>query len=83
MLSIALASTQDRVNNINPLEKHDWVLDSGCIYYMTLMKHLFITYKEIGGEMVYMGNNQAYQIVRIGSFYMKLKDEIVKLLRNF
>ena len=31
----ALASTLDQVNHVNPFEKHDWVLNSGCTYHMT------------------------------------------------
>ena len=42
----------------------------------------FNTYKEINGEFVVMGNNNACSIAGIGLVTMKLKDGTVKLLRN-
>lgn len=33
--SDVLATTQDKTNQVSPLGKHDWVLDSECTYHMT------------------------------------------------
>ena len=78
----ALASTLDQANHVNPLEKHDWILDSGCTYHMTPFRAWFNNNRKINGESVFMGNNNACNIVGIGSATMKLNDGTVKLLRN-
>lgn len=49
---------------------------------MAPFKTRFNTNKEIDGELVYMGNNEACKIKGIGLVSLKLKDETVKLLRN-
>ena len=49
---------------------------------MTPFRAWFNTYKEINGESVFMGNNEACYIAGIASVTMKLKDGNVKLLRN-
>ena len=49
---------------------------------MIPFKPWFNTYKEIDGELVYMGNNEACKIKGIGSISLKLTDRTVKLLRN-
>lgn len=80
--SNALTSTRDKANQVSLLGKHDWVLDSGCTNHMTPFKSWFNTYKEVDGELVYMGNNESCKIQGIGSVSLRLKEGTVKLLRN-
>ena len=50
-------------NGIRP--KDEWILDSGCSYYMCPNRDWFITYREINGGSVLMGNNVACKTVGI------------------
>lgn len=49
---------------------------------MTPIKGWFCTYREWDGGIVYMGNNHSCRVIGIGSVSLKLKDGLIKLLRN-
>ncbi|KAL5567516.1 hypothetical protein UlMin_024091 [Ulmus minor] len=47
--------------------KQEWILDSGCTFYMCPTKDWFKEYKQIDGGKVLMGNNIACKIVGISN----------------
>ena len=65
-------------NGIRP--KDEWILDSGCSYHMCPNRNWFITYREINGGNVLMGNNVACKTVGIGIVKIKMYDGIVRKL---
>ena len=65
-------------NGIRP--KDEWILDSGCSYHMCPNRDWFITYREINGGSVLMGNNVACKTVGIGTVKIKMYNGIVRTL---
>ena len=45
----------------------DWVLDSGCTYYMCPHRDWFVTYEPVDTRVVLMGNDAECKIAGIGT----------------
>ncbi|KAA0043186.1 pentatricopeptide repeat-containing protein [Cucumis melo var. makuwa] len=76
-----LVATNKKAMEIDT-EEEDWVLDSGCTYHMTSKKNWFVDYKSQEGDSVYMGNNQDYEIIGVGSVLLKLSNNREVLLKG-
>ncbi|TYK27723.1 Retrovirus-related Pol polyprotein from transposon TNT 1-94 [Cucumis melo var. makuwa] len=76
-----LAATNKRAMEIE-IEEEDWVLDSGCTYYMTSKKNWFVNYKSQEGDSVPMGNNQDCEIIGVGSVLLKPSNNMEVLLKG-
>lgn len=65
--SDALATFDQCIIQQSSSECHDWIIDSGCSFHMTLEKGWFSTYRKWEGGIVYMGNNNTCRVIGIGS----------------
>src|SRR5688572_15865204 len=52
--------------------ENEWILDSGCSFYMTPNKDLFTTYERLDRQNVTMGNNATCKVVGVKSVQMKM-----------
>ncbi|KAK3006561.1 hypothetical protein RJ639_015634 [Escallonia herrerae] len=59
-----------------------WILDTGCSYHMCPNRDLFVTYRSFDGSKVHMGNDVACKVVVIGSFQIRMHDDIVRTLTD-
>lgn len=46
--------------------KDEWILDSGCTYYICYVKKYFSSLEELEGGVIYMGSDIIYKIKGIG-----------------
>ena len=61
---------------ISQVEKKDWIIDSGCSHHMTGDMSKFVKFRSRYGGIVWVGNNTAYHITRIGSITLDGKTYI-------
>ena len=64
----------------NTEDRQVWVLDSSCSFHMTSHKDWFLSYKDINGGKVLLGNNQECKIKGIGNVKIKMHDGTVRIL---
>ena len=76
-----LAATNKKAMKIETKEE-DSILGSRCTYNMTSKKNWFVDYKLQEGDSVYMGNNQNYEIIGVGSVLLKLSNNMEVLLKG-
>ena len=48
-----------------------WILDSGCLFYMTPHKEWFEEFKKLDGGQVLLGNNKPCKVLGIGKISLK------------
>ena len=60
----------------------DWILDSACTFHMMPNRDWFVTFQEIDGGKVLMGNDGACSIVGKGMVQIKMVDGIVRTLTD-
>jgi len=60
----------------------EWILDSGCSFYMTPNKSWFEELDEQVGGSILLGNNKSCKITRIGSVRFKLHDGAKRVIKN-
>ncbi|KAH0632790.1 hypothetical protein KY284_035576 [Solanum tuberosum] len=60
----------------------EWILDSGCSYYMCPNKDLFATYKSVGGGVVLIANNAPCKVLGKGTIQIRMYDGVVRTLTD-
>lgn len=55
----------------------EWIVDSGCTWYMTLNKYVFEDLCDQDGGSVLLGNNRACKIAGIGYVRFNLHDKLL------
>ncbi|GJS03452.1 retrovirus-related pol polyprotein from transposon TNT 1-94, partial [Tanacetum coccineum] len=60
----------------------DWIVDSGCSYYMTPRLDILFDFLECDGGSVQLGDNMECKIRGIGKLRIQLKDESSFVLHN-
>ena len=60
----------------------EWIVDSGCTWYMTLNKYVFEELCDQDGGSVLLGNNRACKIAGIRYVIFKLHDKSIRLLTD-
>ena len=61
---------------------NEWILDSGCTYHMCPIRDWFFEFQELGGEVIYMGNDNPCKTVGIGSIKLRNHDGSTRILRD-
>ena len=60
----------------------DWVMDSGCTFHMTPRRDWLYDFRKVNGGKVLMGNDNACEIIGIGSVKFRMWDGSYKVLEN-
>ena len=60
----------------------EWILDSGCSFYMCPNKGWFENYKQIDSGIVLLGNNKPCKVIGIGSLRIRMHDGIERVLKD-
>lgn len=68
------------VSDEDPREQ--WILDTGCTFYMTPMRDWLFDFDSSSGGKVLMGNNQSCRVEGTGSIRLKTEDNTVKILKE-
>lgn len=66
----------------NQESSNKWILDSGCLFYMSPIKSWFEELQEKGDGLVLLGNNKACRIKGVGSIRIRMHDGVDRLLKN-
>ncbi|KAG8483218.1 hypothetical protein CXB51_022126 [Gossypium anomalum] len=72
-----LVSTSD-----NSKLTSEWVLDSGCSFYMCPNREWFSTYSSVEGGVVRMGNDSSSKVIGIGTVKIKMHDGTIRTLSD-
>jgi len=59
-----------------------WIMDSGATWHMTPRREWFCSYEPISEGSVFMGNDQALEIVGIGAIKLKMFDGTVHTIQG-
>jgi len=59
-----------------------WIVDSGGTWHMTLHRDWFYTYEPILEGSLFIGNDHALEIVRVGTIKIKMFDGFVYTLQG-
>ena len=62
--------------------RHEWVLDSGCMFHITPDKGALFDFEEIGGGKVLMGNNTHSEVKGMGKLKILNPDKTEVILTN-
>ncbi|KAG8490763.1 hypothetical protein CXB51_013984 [Gossypium anomalum] len=60
----------------------EWILDSGCTFYMSPNQNWFTTYETVSKGVVLMGNNASCKIAGVGTIKVKMFDRVVRTLSD-
>ncbi|KAG8491577.1 hypothetical protein CXB51_014857 [Gossypium anomalum] len=60
----------------------EWILDSGCTFYMSPNRDWFTTYETVSEGVVLMGNNVSCKIAGVGIIKVKMFDGVVRTLSD-
>lgn len=60
----------------------EWVLDSGCTFFMCPVRSWFRSLQVVEGEMVFMGNNNMCEVAGIRNVKRRVKGDRVVNLTN-
>ncbi|KAG8488863.1 hypothetical protein CXB51_016741 [Gossypium anomalum] len=60
----------------------EWILDSGCTFYMSPNRDWFTTYETVSEGVVLMGNNASCKIAGVGTIKVKMFDGVVRTLSD-
>ena len=60
----------------------NWILDSGCSFYMTPHRDWFEMFQSVNNGQVLLGNNKSCEIQGIGTVRIKMFDGIERVLQQ-
>ncbi|KAG8479124.1 hypothetical protein CXB51_029837 [Gossypium anomalum] len=72
-----LVSTSD-----NSKLTSEWILDSGCSFYMCPNKEWLSTYSSVEGGVVRMGNDSSSKVISIGTVKIRIHDGTIMTLSD-
>ncbi|KAL8553934.1 hypothetical protein ACS0TY_002262 [Phlomoides rotata] len=76
--------TEPCVNSVHSIgmNRHEWLIDSGCSYHMSPFKELFTSFENIQHGFVSMANDKNCDVLGIGNITLSFSSGVAYTLKN-